>query len=304
MMKLIPYIGLGLALATGAGAGVGNPDRGQPSRVPAVVRATGTLEPEQVVDVTTAVPGRVRQLGTDPADPGKAIGFGSVVKKGTVLARLDAAPYEAEVARARANVRRAEARVRLARARVALAEQEWRRAEKRAADKAGDAADVGVARAALDVARAAAEVDELTAVREQAVLAKAELLLGYTTIRSPIDGVVIDRRVNVGQAVPAGGPDVPSLFLLANPKRLQVWAAVKEADIGRVARGQLARFTVDAFPRRTFQGRVLQVRLNATQTKGEVTYTVVIGLDNRDGGLLPYLTADVRIEVGGRKDGR
>jgi HlyD family secretion protein len=267
----------------------------------AVVRATGTLEPEEVVDIGAQVSGTIQQFGTDPADEKKTVDFGTVVKKGTVLALLDPAPYEAKVVRARAAVQRAQARLRLSRAKVALAEQALRRAKKRQADKTADATDVEVAQAELDVARAAVPVDEADIATSEAALQHAQMNLRYCTIASPVDAVVIDRRCNVGQTVTAS-LNAPSLFLLAKDlKKLQVWISVPEADIGGVMPGQRLHFSVKPFPKKLWEGRVTQVRLNATMTDKVVTYTVTADVDNSDGKLLPYLTADVAIVVGERK---
>jgi HlyD family secretion protein len=309
-MKNFVLSGVALAVVAGVGTAADNGKAGGRFRqeavkrgsLQAVVEAVGTVEPEEVVDVGAQVPGRVLRFGPDPNDKNKTVDFRTEVKRGGILVQLDPAPYEAEVARARANLEGAEASVRLAKAKVALAERELRRAEKRRADKAGDAADVEVAKAALDVARAAVPVAEAAVAQKQAALKQAQQNLDRTTIRSPIDGVIIDRRCNVGQVVTAN-LSAPSLFLIARDlKKMQVWAAVKEADIGRVTKGQTARFTVDAVPAETFEGRVGQIRLNAALTKNEVTYTVVVDVDNRDGKLLPYLTAHLNLVAEERKD--
>ncbi|MFM8892495.1 MAG: efflux RND transporter periplasmic adaptor subunit, partial [Planctomycetia bacterium] len=121
--------------------------------------------------------------------------------------------------------------------------------------------------------------------------------LGYTTIASPIRGVIIDRRVNIGQTVVAS-LNAPSLFLIAKDlRRLQIWASVNEADIGNVRVGQRVLFTVDALVDREFTGIVGQIRLNASMIQNVVTYTVVISVDNADGSLLPDMTANLQFEV-------
>ena len=139
---------------------------------------------------------------------------------------------------------------------------------------------------------------------EQAKIAtkQAEINLGYTTIRSPVDGVVIDRRVNVGQTVVAG-LNAPSLFLLAKDlSHMLVWAAVNEADIGDINVGQKVTFKVDAYRDRTFTGKVSQIRLNASLLQNVVTYGVVVDVDNTDGKLLPYMTAKLQFEVARRSN--
>ncbi len=138
----------------------------------------------------------------------------------------------------------------------------------------------------------------MPAVRQaKASLEVAETNLGYTEIRSPIDGVVVARRVNVGQTVVAS-LNAPSLFLLAKDLRqMQVWASVNEADIGRISVDTPVQFTVDAVPNRVFHGKVVQIRLNAQTTQNVITYTVVVATDNLDGKLLPYLTANLQFET-------
>ena len=156
-------------------------------------------------------------------------------------------------------------------------------------------ADYDIALADYDTARSALAVGEASVVQAEAALRQAEINLGYTTIRSPVKGVIVDRRVNIGQTVVAS-LNAPSLFLIAKDlTRMQVWASVNEADIGRIRAGQTVRFTVDAFPGETFVGEVAQVRLNATMTQNVVTYTVVVTADNPEGRLLPYLTANLQV---------
>ena len=141
-----------------------------------------------------------------------------------------------------------------------------------------------------------------TVSQAEATLKRALQNLSYCTIISPVKGVIIDRRVNIGQTVVAS-LNAPSLFLLAKDlKRLQVWVSVNEADIGHIKPGQAVTFTVDAFPGEVFSGEVGKVRLNATMTQNVVTYTVEIITDNSNGKLLPYLTANVTFIVGERKN--
>src|SRR5262249_34829011 len=138
----------------------------------------------------------------------------------------------------------------------------------------------------------------------EAALHNAEINLGYCTIKSPVKGVIVDRRVNVGQTV-VSSLNAPSLFLIAKDlKRLQVWASVNEADIGNIFSGQMVTFSVDAYPGRVFKGIVAQdqPRLNASMNQNVVTYTVVVTTDNSDGKLLPYLTANLQFEVSKRQN--
>jgi HlyD family secretion protein len=121
--------------------------------------------------------------------------------------------------------------------------------------------------------------------------------LSYCTIKSPVKGVIIDRRVNIGQTV-VSSLNAPSLFLIAKDlKRMQVWVSVNEADVGNIHPGQPVSFTVDAYPGKTFRGEVGKIRLNATMTQNVVTYTVEVITDNSSGKLLPYLTANAQFEL-------
>ncbi len=238
---------------------------------PAII-ATGTIEPEEVIDVAAQVPGRIVSLGDDPrgaTEPnykGTRIDVGSPVEQGTVLARIDDALFKARVEERKAGVARAEAEVTAARA--------------KAKDAAGDPT-VAAAEAALAQAKAA--------------LKEAEIQLDRTTIRSPVKGVVVARRVNVGQTVAETGG--PSLFLIAKDLgKMQVWAQVKEADLGAIRPGMAMTFTADAFPSEVFKGKVVQVRKNATQMQGSVMHTVVIEFANPDGKLKPYQSANVKFD--------
>ena len=278
------------------------------------VSATGTVQPEEVVDVGAQVAGKIVSFGLDV--DGKPVDYGSVVKAGMVLARIDDAVYSAEVsqaaaqlAQARANVQRAQADLGQLKAKLFQAENDWLRAKKLGPSDALSQSDFDAAKAAYEVARANLGVGE-AALRQakeavaqaEAMLRKARQNLDYTTIRSPVDGVIIDRRVNIGQTVVAS-LNAPSLFLIAKDlKRLQIWVPVNEADIGNIKVGQPVAFTVDAFPRETFTGQVGKIRLNATMTQNVVTYTVEVTFDNSDGRLIPYLTANVRFLLDTRHD--
>ena len=150
---------------------------------------------------------------------------------------------------------------------------------------------------AYESARAVLAVGQGALAVARADLEEATVNLGYTTIRSPVKGVILDRRVNLGQTVSAG-VNVPSLFLIARDlDRLEIWSSVNEADIGSIHEGQVVRFTVRALPRESFEGKVSQIRLNASMAKSVVTYTVVVSVDNSGGRLLPYLTARLTFEV-------
>jgi HlyD family secretion protein len=261
------------------------------------VSATGTIEPEEVVDVGAQVVGMIREFGRDPHDGNRPVDYGSRVDVGTVLAQIDDTLYRAQLDQARANTQRARADLLELQAQLRKADRAWTRAQELRRTGVISDADYDVALADYDTARSALAVGEASIVQTDAALHQAEINLGYTTIRSPVNGVIVDRRVNIGQTV-VSSLNAPSLFLIAKDlTRVQIWASVNEADIGRIRAGQSVRFTVDAFPGETFVGTVSQVRLNATMTQNVVTYTVVVAVDNPEGRLLPYLTTNLKFEI-------
>ncbi len=270
--------------------------------ITASVQAIGTVQPESIVDVGAQVAGTVLKLGPDPRDPKKTVDVGTAVEAGTILAEVDPALYRVELDRAEANLERARADLKLSELRLAQAERNRQRAEKLQAQKAISETDLAAARDAQALAQAENDVRKAAIRQAEAAVRHARTNLDYCTIRSPVKGIVLDRRVNRGQAVVAS-LSAPSLFLIAEDlKKMQVWTLMPEADIGQVRKGQPVRFTVNALPRDSFQGKVSQIRLNATQSGRVVTYTVVVDTDNADGKLLPYLTAHARLEVGQHKN--
>ncbi len=190
----------------------------------------------------------------------------------------------------------AEAELAMEKAKLELAEATWQRSKEFA--KSGPVApgEFEAAKAKFKVTQAAVAMVEAGLAQSRAALKLDEINLGYTTIKSPIKGVIIDRRMNVGQAI--ASVNSPSLFLIAKDLRnMQVWASINETDIGRIREGMKVRFTVAAFPRDVFTGTVTQIRLNATMTQNVVTYTVVVAFKNPDLKLLPYLTANLQFEM-------
>ena len=269
----------------------------------ATIDATGTIEPEEVVDVGVQVAGRISSFGEDPRDPKRPISYGTPIEEGTVLAKLDDALFKARQAQARANLAKAEADVEQSEAKLRQAQRELDRQKRMQQRGPGITSqqDFDTALANFEGAQAALAVSRGSVAVAKADLEEASVNLGYTTIRSPVKGVILDRRVNIGQTVVAS-LNAPSLFLIAKDlRRMEIWASVNETDIGAVHPGQGVKFTIGAFANETFHGRVTQIRLNASMVQGVVTYTVVIEVDNPDGKLLPYLTARLRFEVEGRQ---
>lgn len=279
----------------------------------ASISATGTLEPEEVVDVGAQVAGQILFFGKDPHDSTKFIDYGTDVEEGTVLASIDDALYKADVTMQQANLdqakaseQHAQADLVQANAKLVEARNNWDRAQKVGPAPRGPLTenDYDAFRSAFESAQAAVTVAQASIsqaragiTQAQANLERSQRNLAYCTIQSPVKGTIIDRRVNVGQTVVAS-LNAPSLFLIAKDlRRIQVWASVNEADVGHIHAGQNVTFSVDAFPGQKFKGTVGKVRLNAQMTQNVVTYTVEINTDNQNGRLLPYLTANVQFEV-------
>ncbi len=275
--------------------------------------------PDKPVETKAHVATGSEHATGDPSFANKTVDYGSPVIKGMMLAQIDPAVYQAQFDQANAALAQAKARVLQAEAMVAQTKAEWERAQvlrelkipSRSPTGTGSRAlpikgisdaDYVLALANAESAKADLEAAKAAVLQQTATLALAKTNLDYTTIVSPIDGTIIDRRVNIGQTV-VSSLNAPSLFLIARDlRRMQVWAAVNEADIAKVTPGTKVHFQVDALPRDTFHGTVIQRRLNASMTQNVVTYTVVIDVDNSELKLLPYLTADVFFEVDSRKD--
>ena len=251
-------------------------DRGSIARV---VSATGTLQPLVSANVGSTVSGPVQDVLVD---------FNSQVRAGQVLARLDPTPFQQRIVQAQAQLAQQQAQ-------LAVAESDYRRYQ--ILQQRGFASEQLMAqqRAARDTARAAV-------AQSQAAVATARTDLERSVIRSPIDGVVVDRQVNVGQPV-ASSLQAATLFIIAQDlSRLQANITVDEADIGEVNEGQNVRFTVDAFPDREFEGRVSQVRQQGVAESGVVSYTVVVEAENPGRQLLPGMTANAEIVLEQRDD--
>jgi HlyD family secretion protein len=272
----------------------------------ATISATGTIEPVEVVDVGAQVAGQIISFGKDK--DGKTIDYGSTVEEGTVLAQIDDSVYAADVALAKAQLEQdkagevsAAANLEQTKAKSVQADADWQRAQKLVpqgaiAPQASDSfkAAYDIAKANVNVAEAALTQSKATSVKSEATLNKAQRNLDFCTIKSPVKGVIIDRRVNIGQTV-VSSLNAPSLFLIAKDlTRMQIWVAVNEADVGRITPGAPVTFTCDTFPGREFKGTVGKIRLNATMTQNVVMYTVEVNTENPDKLLLPYLTANVR----------
>jgi len=271
-----------------------------------VVATSGTVRPLVTVEVGSQLSGQIKEVYADSSAP---------VQKGQEIARIDPRTFETRVREAEAGVRVAEAGTLLQRAGVARAEANLRRAERdhrraeslhargNASRAALDAALAAfeAAQAELAIARAEVANAQATLQQRQAALDSARIDLDRTFIRSPIDGVVIERSVEVGQTV-AASLSAPKLFTIAQDlTRIQIDAQVDEADIGEVVVGSPVSFTVDAYPERGFSGTVEQILLAPVTLQNVVTYTAVIAAANDDGRLLPGMTANVEILTAERR---
>ena len=236
------------------------------------VTATGTIEPVETVEVGTQVSGKVEKIYVD---------FNDVVKKGDLLAELDKQTLNQSVSRARASLTSAESQLTYAKLSYERTKQLY---EANAATLA-----------AFQDAQNSYTQAQMSKKNAQAAYDQALVDLGYAEIYSPIDGIVLDRAVEVGQTV-AASFSTPTLFTLANDlTKMQVEADVDEADIGQVKVGQKVTFTVDAYMDDTFDGTVNQIRMKPTTTSNVVTYTVIIDAPNPDQKLFPGMTASVTI---------
>lgn len=289
--------------------------------ITAAVSATGTLTPVVSVQVGSQVSGQVRELYVD---------YNSPVKKNQLIARIDPDSFTLRVNQATADLEAARATVLTQRANVAALHAEVSRAKVNLAearrdfernrtlheknfisssvlDKSQSVFDVAqeqvkIVQAQLAVGEAQVRNVEALVRQREAQLAQAKVDLGRTSIRAPVDGIVVKKSVEPGQTV-AASLQAPELFVIAQDLRqMQVEASIDEAEIGRLHVGQAATFTVDSFPGRLFRGKVSQVRKAAQVVQNVVTYTAVIATANPDLSLFPGMTANVRIVVDSREN--
>jgi len=243
------------------------------------VTATGQLNPVLNVQVGSQVSGNISKLFAD---------WNSPVKAGQVVAQIDPADFQADVLQAEGDLENAKAALELARV-VAKRTQDLR-------------AKDGTPQSTLDSALASLHQAEAMIMVKQGALDKAKVDLEHCTIYSPINGIVISRSVDVGQTV-AASMSAPIIFLIANDlANMQIDSSVAEADVGNVEEGQDVDFTVDAYPYRTFHGKVTQVRNSPTTVNNVVTYDVVISVKNADLKLKPGMTANLSIIIDRRNN--
>jgi HlyD family secretion protein len=258
-----------------------------------VVTATGTLQGLNTVEVGAEVSGRVSKVNVD---------FNDQVKRGQVLAEIDPEQSKAAVDEASAHVGEADAAIHQARASLLEAQQNADRAKQQLPQGLISQHDHDATLAALDRAQASLESAQATAIVARATLKSARSRLDKTDILAPIDGVVLSRLVEPGQTVTAGF-QTPLLFKLTEDlRRMSLHVYVDEADVGRVRERQHATFTVDAYPERVFESRVLSLRNEPKTDQNVVTYEAVLEVDNNELLLRPGMTATATIRSDVRKD--
>jgi HlyD family secretion protein len=257
-------------------------------RIAAMVTASGTLSPLVTVQVGSQISGRIQALHAD---------FNSQVKKGQVIARIDPSVSESQVAQARANEGMAVAAARAAEAALIEARRQHQRTTTLVAKDLVSQAEADTTLAKQETAEAELVSARARIAQARAARVQAETNLSYTTITSPIDGVVISRDVDVGQTV-AASLQAPTIFTLAEDLRsMEVHTDVAESDVGRVLAGLPVEFTVDAYPGERFSGEVKAVRYAPKTVQNVVTYDAVVSVDNASLKLRPGMTADVSFMV-------
>jgi HlyD family secretion protein len=258
-----------------------------------VVSSTGTLQAVTTVIVGSQVSGTIGKLNAD---------FNTKVTKGDVVAELDQSKFKARVDETRANLSAAQASMAKSKVAVEDADRTLKRIKELKQRELVSQSELDAAQTAYDAAKSQLNVSQAQVGQAQAAMNQASIDLGYTIIRSPVDGMVISRNVDVGQTV-AASLSAPTLFTIANDlTKMEVHTNVDEADVGNVSEGQEVTFTVDAHPQRRFRGKVHQVR-NAPQIiQNVVTYNAVVRIDNKELLLKPGMTANVQFLVSEKED--
>lgn len=260
----------------------------QRGNVTQVVSSTGTLQAVVTVLVGSQISGTIDKLFAD---------FNTKVKAGQVVAQLNQDKFKAAVDQARANLLAAESNLAKAKVSVVDAQRTLERNRELRKRDLMPQSELDAAQTAYDASLAQLEVNKAQSAQAQAGLNQAMVDLNNTVIRSPVDGIVISRNVDVGQTV-AASLQAPTLFTIANDlAKMEVHTNVDEADVGNVTEGQEVTFTVDAFPARRFRGRVHQVRNAPTVVQNVVTYDAVVRIDNKELLLKPGMTANVQFLV-------
>ncbi len=257
------------------------------------ITTSGTVDPVITVEVGAYVSGTIQTCYCD---------YNTQVKAGQLCAKIDPRPYQVVVDQDTANLATAQAQRNKDQAGLVYAKINYERDSRLRTHGVVSQDTVDSDKSAYDQAAAQVKLDEATILQRQAELHAAQVNLDYTNIVSPVDGTVVARNITIGQTV-AASFQTPTLFLIAQDlTKMQVDTNVSESDVGAARVDQKASFTVEAYPHRTFEGRVSQVRKAPITVQNVVTYDVVVGVDNADLALVPGMTANTRIITDERDD--
>jgi len=305
MKKKVIWIIVALVVVTGAILGLTVFKNGKSGKVEyrtevvakgdieALVVTSGTLNPIETVDVGAQVSGKIEKLYAD---------FNTVVTKGQIVAELDQEPLRMKIDQNEANHKSRLASLERSKVQLQTAEKAFERAKSLYAKDLISLEEMDAAEANFLNAKSDLISSEATLAQAKSTLDLSKVDLGYSVIRAPVDGVVITRKVNIGQTLQSSYA-APVLFQVATDlTKMKVECSVDESDIGKVKEGQKVRFTVEAYPNDTFNGVVQQVRFSPETVQNVVTYTTIVNVDNPDKKLLPGMTATVSIIVGEAKD--
>jgi HlyD family secretion protein len=257
------------------------------------VGATGTLQAVTTVQVGSQVSGTILELNAD---------FNSIVRKGQVIAKLDPSLLQAQLEQAKANLARSRADLERNRVELADAQTKYMRAKELAERQLLPLSDLDAAKVAVDAAQAQLVSSQAQVTQAEASLNQNQVNVEHTIISAPIDGIVIQRSVDVGQTV-AASLQSPTLFIIAaDLTKMQVNASIDEADVGRIRPGQTVTFRVDAYPDQQFEGSVAQIRLQPVVVQNVTTYGTIINVPNPELRLKPGMTANLRVQIATRSD--
>jgi HlyD family secretion protein len=301
--RIVKWIVLGVLVVGGVGAVVW---RRSAAEVPVVFRtekvdrgpveqivtATGQLSAVVTVQVGSQVSGNILKLNAD---------FNSHVNEGDIIAQIDPTRFKASLEQSQAQLKNAEASTARAKVNFEQSKRDYDRTRELFDKQVLGAADLETAKSKYDLARVELSSAEAQVAQARASVASARVDLERTTIKAPISGTVLQRAVDVGQTV-AASLQAPTLFTIAQDlAKMEVRAAIDEADVGKLKEGLEARFTVDAYPGQEFLATIFQIRSNPNIQQNVVTYDAILRVDNPDGKLRPGMTANVRI-VSQRRD--
>jgi len=305
MKKKVVWIIVALVVVTGAILGLTVLRNGKTGKVEyrteavsrgdieALVVTSGTLNPIETVDIGAQVSGKIVELYAD---------FNSVVTKGQVVAELDQEPLQLKIEQNEANYKSRVASLERSRVQLQTAEKAYERAKSLFAKDLISIEEMDSAEANFLNAKSDLTSSEASLAQAKSTLDLSKVDLGYAVIKSPVDGVVINRNVNIGQTLQSSY-QAPVLFQVATDlTKMKVECSVDESDIGKVKEGQKVRFTVEAYPNENFNGVVQQVRFSPETVQNVVTYTTIVNVENPGKKLLPGMTATVSIIVGEAKN--